>query len=212
MDNQANDDSRYRPVLDVGSQRIARVYAEALLSAAVKHDQANAVLDELRTLVEQVFQADPRLEAFFSSLAVGREHRAQVIRATLGGRATDVFLNGLLVLNEHHRLDLLRGVFVEYQRLLEERKGQMHALVRSALPLPDDQRDSLAASLRHMFNREPILDLEVDPELLGGLVVRVGDWLYDASVRTQLHNIRNQLFESASHEIQSRRDRFSSAS
>ena len=64
--------------------------------------------------------------------------------------------------------------------------------------------------LRDLWQREPILESAVDPDLLGGLVVQVGDWLYDASVRTQLETLRNQLITRSSHEIQSGRDRFSS--
>ena len=57
---------------------------------------------------------------------------------------------------------------------------------------------------------EPVLDVQVDPELLGGLVVRVADWQFDGSVRSRLQNLRNQLIENSSHEIQSGRDRFRS--
>ena len=76
------------------------------------------------------------------------------------------------------------------------------------MPLPDDQRDQLTRELRELVHGEPILETEVDPDLLGGLVVRFHDWLYDGSVQTQLQTIRNQLIESSSHEIQSGRDRF----
>jgi F-type H+-transporting ATPase subunit delta len=82
--------------------------------------------------------------------------------------------------------------------------------VRSAVPLPDDQRERLLNQLRATLQREPILQTRVDENLLGGLVVRVGDWVYDASVKTRLETIRHQLTERSSHEIQSRRDRFSS--
>ena len=61
------------------------------------------------------------------------------------------------------------------------------------------------------MKREPVLIPKVDPDILGGLIVQVGDWRYDASVRHQLDIIRNQLIESSSHEIQVGRDRFSSA-
>ena len=57
---------------------------------------------------------------------------------------------------------------------------------------------------------EPIVERQVDPDLLGGLQVRVGDWVFDASVRTQLNNLRNQIIAESSHAIQTRRDRFSS--
>ena len=69
----------------------------------------------------------------------------------------------------------------------------------------------LRVELQKKFQHEPVLILHVDPTILGGLKVRVGDTVYDSTVRTRLNNLRNQLIARSSHEIQSRRDRFSSA-
>src|SRR4051812_46640377 len=108
---------------DVGAQRIARVYAAALLNAAQKHGQADEVWDELDSLVTDLFQADPQFETFLSSHAIGREHKAQVIQSTFGGRANELFLDFLLVLNQHERLDLLRSVRALYFYLHDRRAG-----------------------------------------------------------------------------------------
>jgi F-type H+-transporting ATPase subunit delta len=78
------------------------------------------------------------------------------------------------------------------------------------VPLEHDHQEQLLGELRQAFQREPILELRVESDLLGGLVVQVGDWLYDASVRSRIARIRNQLIERSSYEIQSGRDRFSS--
>lgn len=195
-------------VANVRSQQIARIYAEALLNAAAEFGEADAVLDELRALVLDIFRARPEFERFLASLAVGRDRKEAIIRETFAGKASDRFVNFLLVLNHHDRLELLRTIYFEAVALAEQRKGQMRVRVESAVPLADAQRDKLTAELREVFKRDPILELVVDPDVLGGLVVRVGDWLYDASVRTQYINIRNQLFESASYEITTRRDHF----
>ena len=79
------------------------------------------------------------------------------------------------------------------------------------MPLSEDVQIRLRAELHADFQLEPVLVLHVDPALLGGLKVRIGDTVYDSTVRTRLNNLRNQLIERSSHEIQSRRDRFSSA-
>ena len=203
--NQAAD-----RVVDVGAQRVARTYAQALLDAAEKRGQARETLDQLESLVQDVFAAMPQFEAFLASRAIGRKRKPPVIRSAFEGRASDVFLNFLLVLNARERLDLLRPILAAYRILYEERTGHVRVRVRSAAPLPDDQRQRLEQELRAAFRREPILEARVDPDLLGGLVVQVGDWVYDGSVRSRLADIRNQLLERSSYEIQSRRDRFSS--
>jgi F-type H+-transporting ATPase subunit delta len=194
---------------DVGAQRVARVYAEALLNAATKKGQADEVLQEMTALVHELFRTEPQFEAFLASGAIGRERKAHTIRKLFAGRASEVFANFLLVLNAHERLDLLRVILAEARELHNQRTGRVRVLVDSAVPLPEDQRERLRQELRTTLRREPLLETRVDPGLLGGIVVRVGDWLYDASVRTQLETIRNQLIARSSYEIQTRRDRFS---
>jgi F-type H+-transporting ATPase subunit delta len=206
----AEQSRRIETVLDPSARRVARVYSEALFGAAAKQNQVEELLEELDALVGRVFKADPQFEVFLSSSAIDRPTKAAAIRRAFEGRASDLLLNTLLVLNDHERLELLRAIVATYRELRDQQAGRMRVHIRSAVPLPDDQRQRLQQQLRQQFQKEPILDEQVDPELLGGLVVRVGDWLYDGSVRSELVDIRNQIIARSSYEIQSRRDRFSS--
>ena len=206
----ANVEQSQRQKADVGAQRIAQTYAQALLNAAEKQNQGRETLEDFDALIGQVFHAKPDLEKFLSNLAVGREAKGAALRATFSGRASEVFTNFLLVVNEHDRLDLLRSILAAYREEYEARTNKVRVHVRSAVRLADDQRERLLSELREALNREPVLEMQVDPDLLGGLVVRVGDSLFDGSVRTRIDAIRNQLIERSSHEIQSGRDRFSS--
>jgi F-type H+-transporting ATPase subunit delta len=192
---------------DVGAQRVARVYAEALLTAADQAGQADALEQEYASLLRDAFQAE-YLETILCSGAIGRKHKAELIAKVFQGRASATFFNYLQVLNEHERLDLLRPIFAAFRQLREQRARRMRVQVRSAVALPADQRDRLVSELRQTFQVEPILQEQVDPDLLGGMVVRVGDWVYDASIRRELETIRSELIARSSHEIQSRRDQF----
>jgi F-type H+-transporting ATPase subunit delta len=197
-------------VLDDTERQVAAVYATALLDAAQKQHEDAGVLEELQGLVGEVFRRDPGFELFLGSAAIGRDRKTEVLNRAFGGLASEIFLNFLLVLNEHDRLNLLRGVLASYQKEYDKRGGRLHVEVRSAIPLAEDQLENLRQQLRTTFSREPVLDTRIDPDLLGGLVVRVADWVFDSSVRSRLDRIRNQLIERSSHEIQSGRDRFSS--
>ena len=203
-------DADFEPIADVSAQRVARVYAEALLNAADKQGQSDDVVEGLDSLIRDLFQAEPQLEAFLTSSAVGRERKAQVIDKVFENRAAAVFVDFLKVLNRHERLNLLRPILAAAKELRDERAKRIRVQVRSAVPLADDQADRLRQQLRESLRLDPVLRTEVDDELLGGVVVRIGDWLYDASVRARLESIRNQLIARSSHEIQSRRDRFRS--
>jgi F-type H+-transporting ATPase subunit delta len=195
---------------DVSAQRIARVYAEALYDAAQAKDQVKEILDELTALIDNVFARDLAVEEYLCSGIVGRGHKKEFIEKTFLGRTSETFASFLLVLNHHDRLGLLRPIQQAYKELYEERSGLMVVEVRSAMPLSEPHQEKLRKELYESFSREPILAVEVDPDLIGGLMVRVGDWLYDASVRTQLETLQNQLIESSTHALQSGRDRFSS--
>jgi F-type H+-transporting ATPase subunit delta len=195
---------------DVSAARIARVYAEALLAAAEPQGQAETVHEELFSLIHDVFPVAPDFESFLHNLAIGRDTKEPAIRSALEGKASETFLNFLLVLNQHERLELLRPISAVYRELLDRRAHRVRVLVKSAVPLSDDQRDQVVHRLRESMKNEPVLDLKVDPDLIGGLVVQVGDWRYDGSVRNRLLNLRNKLIESSSHEIQTGRDRFRS--
>jgi len=204
-------DADFEPIADVSAQRVARVYAEALLNAADKQGQSDDVVEGLDSLIRDLFQAEPQLEAFLTSSAVGRERKARLIDKVFENKASVLFVDFLKVLNQHERLNLLRPILAAAKELRDARAKRIRVQVRSAVPLANDQENRLRQQLREALKLDPVLQTAVDPELLGGVVVRVGDWLYDASVRARLESIRNQLIARSSHEIQSGRDRFSIA-
>jgi F-type H+-transporting ATPase subunit delta len=209
--SEATEADRGKLNADATAQRVARVYAEALYAEAEKLHAVESTLEELEVLMNEVVPADPLIRTFFLGGVVGRERRDEALKKAFAGKLSDLSLHFLLVLSDHERLELLRPVLAVYRLLLEERAGKVRATVWTAVPLPDDQRERLLEQLRTLTRREPVLNARVDPDVLGGLIVQVGDWRYDASVRHQLDIIRNQLIESSSHEIQAGRDRFSSA-
>jgi F-type H+-transporting ATPase subunit delta len=194
---------------DVSERRLARVYAEALLNVAGKQNVVEEVLAELRDLLKDVGGRDPYVQAFFTSGVIGKDRREAALKGAFENRSHPLVLNFLLVLNDHDRLFLLRPILEELQVLDDLRRRRFRVQVQSAVPLADDQQNRLLHDLRQSFRLEPVLEQRIDPDLLGGMVLRVADWVFDGSVRTQLVNLRKQLREMSSHEIQSGRDRFS---
>jgi F-type H+-transporting ATPase subunit delta len=201
-----SDIEHVRPttVLDDDARQVARVYAEALLKDAEPQGQADAVGDDLASLRADVLGRHPELEEFLSSMAVGRARKEQAIRGAFQGRVSELALNFLLVLNAHDRLELLRATAEAYKDLLDERRHRVHVLVRSAAPLSEPQLERLRGEIRATADGrpiEPVLETRVDPDLLGGLVVQMGDVLFDASVKTRLEQIKNQIIERSSHVV-----------
>jgi F-type H+-transporting ATPase subunit delta len=188
---------------DVSAQRVARVYAEALLSVGWARHCAQDFLESLEDLVHSILTPHPELEAFLSGRGVDRERKAAAIRHAFSGNARDDFVDFLLVLNDHGRLELIRPILAEFRQLYDNRLNRVRVIVTSAVPLDEGQRGRLVEELKGLARQpqEPILETRVDPDLIGGLVVRVGDYEYDGSVRTQLVLLQDYLIERSSHEI-----------
>jgi len=177
---------------NVRQARIARVYAESLAAVAEKQGQLEDVGRELVQFVANVLKA-PKIAAFFSSPAITRRVRGPVLEAALPNNVHPLVANFIRVLNQNNRLSLLPDCAAAYRELMDTRAGRVRVLVKSAVELTADQQAGLKSSLAESLKKEPVLSLRVDPELLGGLVVQVGDKVYDTSVRSRLEALRNQL-------------------
>ncbi len=194
---------------DVGVEHIADVYAKALLGAAESAGFTRAVLEEFNSLISDVLGRFPRLERILASTLVSSEEKVGVIERLFGGRASPTFVNFLKVVARHGRLDCLRVIHRRLGVLYDELRGRVRVTVATAAPVNDALATRIAESLRSVLGAEPVVDQAVDPELIGGVVIRVDDTVYDGSIANQLQIVRQQMIDRSVHEIQSRRDRFS---
>jgi F-type H+-transporting ATPase subunit delta len=194
-------------VFDESAVELAKSYANALLNAT--KDETDAVLDDLDAIVVDVLQGQPKFAEILGSSSVSELEKDRILTTVFEGRALPTVVNFLRVLNRHGRLGLLTLVVRSARAIHDHKSGRRAVTVRSAVPIDDAQRASLQDRLATLIGATPQMKLEVDPSLIAGLVVQVGDDVYDASVRTRLHRLRDRLIERKSHEIQSRRDYFS---
>lgn len=193
-------DATHETVLEAtgARARLARVYAEALLALAEQDHSADDIGAELHTVAADVVGKNPSIAAFLDNPAVTAKTKLPVLGQAFGG-ASDLFKKFLDVLTRNNRLGLLRDIAAAYQAIRDKQAGRVRVLVRAAAPLGDDQKSELQQTLAGRLNKEPVLTVRVEPELLGGLIVQVGDRVYDSSVRTRLDTLRNTLLASGSH-------------
>lgn len=192
---------------DPGSQAVADVYADAFLDAA-QSAGVEGELEEFRSFIEDVLQQNPDFDRLLRSPMVNRDDKLRMIDRIVASRGTPLFTNFLRVLARHDRLDLLPIILNRTQIEHEKRSGRRRVQVTSARPLSDDARRAIQDRLASVFPFQPILEVRTDPALLGGLVIRVGDTVYDGSLRTRLRQLRARLRERYRNEIQRGRDRF----
>jgi F-type H+-transporting ATPase subunit delta len=206
-----DNDSDGQSTGDVGSQGIAAVYAKAFLGATEAAGVTDAALEELDSLIADVLDKLPRLDAIFSSALVSGDEKIALIDKSFGPKTSPLLQNFLKVLAQHGRLDVLRAIRRQTRRMYDKMRDRQRVYVSTAADLDADLTRRLTDMLRSMLGAEPILEIKTRPELIGGIVLRVGDTVYDGSIATRLERIREHMIERTVHEIQSGRDRFGSA-
>jgi F-type H+-transporting ATPase subunit delta len=169
----------------------ARRYAEAAFQVAMRDDTVEAWRSELDSAATIV--AEEQIGRALANPSIALETRVETARATFGSLVGPQVLNLIGLMLRRGRIQELPRVAAEFQRLDNERQGITRATAVSAAPLDQNDVRALARRLEEMTGGRVELDLEVDPGLLGGLVVRVGDRLIDGSVRSRLERLRNQL-------------------
>jgi len=194
---------------DVGVEQVASVYAEAIYGVAERAGTAEAMLGEFDALIAHVLDPNPKFEEILGSALIGHDEKVEILERTLGKTASPLVLNFLKVVSRHGRLDCLRAIHRQTHAVYDRARGRVPIELITAAPVSEAEAQTIAKTLGGVIEGEPVVRRRVDPELIGGAVVRVGDTVYDGSIARQLENVRRQMIDRSAHEIQSRRDRFS---
>jgi F-type H+-transporting ATPase subunit delta len=199
---------RQHETLDSGRQHLGTVYARALLGAAEKAGQSETVVEELTSLVDELFPQIPKLELLLRTPRLSHEDRLPILDRALGGRVSPLTLTFLKVLSKHGRLDCLRAVARAAREQLDALRGRVEVQVQTAYPLSNPLRERITARLTELLGREVVLTTEVNEDLLGGLVVRVGDTVYDASLASQLKRMEQVTLDHTRQVLRQAGERF----
>jgi len=187
------------PVDEVGVA-IAGVYARALLAMAAKFGAQESVLRELDDVVAYA-DREATFGQFLESSVIDTDQRRASLEKMFRGRLSDLVLDTLQILNRKERLALLEVIARQYRLALEGQRHEIEITVTSAVALTDETRRQLVEALKRHTGAEPVLTQEVDANLIGGMVVRIGDEKIDFSLATQLRRLREALLARASREI-----------
>jgi F-type H+-transporting ATPase subunit delta len=173
----------------------ARRYAEAAFEVGRRDGTVETWRRELD--LGAAVLADPTVATGLSNPAVATDRRAAALAEAIGGSISKPVLNLMVMMLRRGRIEDLPRVAAEFHRLDDQQNGVTIAHATSAAPLEPSEVSALTARLEQMTGGQVELDVVVDPSLLGGLVVRVGDRLIDGSVRGRLERLRNQLVSGA---------------
>jgi F-type H+-transporting ATPase subunit delta len=201
-------DLRHETVMDVTEEQIARVYAQAFLGVANKSTNVDELVGELESLVRDVLLGFPQFAEVFRSAQISHDHKVGIIDRVFGGRLSTPVLNFLKVVSHHGRLGLLRPILKIVKKLHAEQRGLTDVEVRVAKELDPGLRSELEGQLRKMLGKVPVLRVTVDPALLGGIILQVGDRVFDASIHTRLEYARRNMIDRATDMIETQPERF----
>ena len=168
-------------------------YANALADIALAQGAAEPAAKQLESFGTAYAQS-AELRTFLASPAVSVEAKHAVLENICGRLgATKIIRNFLFVIADHRRTQLIPEIVATFQQVLRQRQGVAEAEVASAVELSAAQKKELAATLARLTGKKIEPKYALDPALLGGAVVRIGDTIYDGSLRSRLNEMRTRL-------------------
>ena len=203
---------KHENVMDVTVEQLARVYAKAFMGVAAKTSNTEALIEELKSIVADVLDRFPKLEEVFKSSLVSPEQKEALLDRVFSKAASVHVTNFLKVLARHGRLEILRPISRQAEKILTEQSGIADVDIRVARHLDDDIRQVIEARVEKAIGMKPRCHVTVDPNLIAGIIVRVGDRVFDGSLHTHLEIARRTMVDRATDQIETRPDRFVSAS
>ena len=178
---------------------VARVYTEALFQIAKSRSVVEETGRELEE-IQQTFERDPRIVMFFSSPILEPKTKLEILSRSLQGTASDLVIDFLSLLLEKNRFSVLPTIVPAYREMADEYAGRVRVHVATATSLGEAMRKEIHDTLTGGLRREVILEDELEPALVGGAVVTIGDKVYDGSLATRLKEVRKQIMRSGGYE------------
>jgi F-type H+-transporting ATPase subunit delta len=176
-------------------EEIADVYSRALFEVAKEHDILDEVHDELGQFADEL-DGNHDLQVFFFSPYFSSQERKDGIRKMIEG-AEEQFVRFLELLAERHRMPAIFRIRRAFDELYAEERKLLPVTVTSAVELDEDTVNEIARKIEEQTGRKVELSAKVDPDVIGGLVMRVGNIVMDGSIRSRLERLRKQVAKAA---------------
>ena len=179
----------------MASDAIARRYAHALFEIGVEHDKLDVLHDQLDGVAD-AFETSTAFEHLLLHPGIDVDERREALRDIAGQWGLDAMLvNFLFLLLDNERVRKLPAIVSTYRELLDTKAGNIRATVTSAVELDGGEKRALKEVLSEKFGKEIILTTEIDEDLIGGAVARIGGKVYDGSVRNELEQLKENILE-----------------
>ncbi len=179
-------------VMDPVGLSLAEVYAEALLSLACDDDHAER-LDASLVSLDDLLSAIPLARELLQSPRIRPAQRRQIAARAFADHLAEPLEGFLVILAGHGRFELLGAIRTAYRTMLNRRQGRQEVTLVTARPLDPEHRDRIVRQLAEALSSRLAVTSRIEPDLLGGIVVQVGDRVFDASVAGRVEQISQRL-------------------
>ena len=174
-------------------QTVARRYATALADVVLERAEAREVQDELHVW-EETLQRNAALREVFANPTIALDRKRAVLNRLIEiSRPRQTTVNFLKVLLQNQRLTELVEINRKFAQILDQRAGMVAATVTTARGVPAETQQQLQTTLASLTGKKVRIEFETDPELIGGMVTRIGSTVYDGSVRNHLEQIKEKM-------------------
>ena len=172
-------------------EEIAQVYARSLFEVASEQDRLDTIKEQLGQFADALHENRELAVFFFSPYFTVDEKKSGLKRLVEGG--DPAFMNFLEALIERHRMPAIYRIRTDFEVLYDKTNKLLPVLVTSAVELDAETIESLGRRIGEQTGNEIELSTTIDPEILGGIVLRVGNFILDASIRTRLEKLRREV-------------------
>jgi ATP synthase F1 delta subunit len=176
-------------------EEIATVYSRSLFDVAKEHDKLDEIREQLGELADAL-DAERELQIFFFSPYFSTEEKKEGLAKAVTG-ADETLMNFIELLLEKHRMPAIFRIRRQYEELWQEENKLLPVQITSAIELDKKTVDRIGKEIGEQADRRIELTSEVDPDILGGIVLRVGNSILDASIRNRLEQLRKQVAKAA---------------
>ncbi len=201
---------KHETVLDTGAEQLGKTYARALIGAAKNAGVADQVIEQLGQLVDDYLAKSPELRAALASPRIDEDDKVRIIDRLFADEFDPILIKFLKVMAGRDRLGYVAAVRSAAETIHDEMMGRLVASVRTAVPLDDALRAQITDQLGSMMNKQVRLRESVDPDLIGGMIIRIGDRVFDSSVANQLDKMARRTRSGFSSQLLERFGQFTS--
>ncbi len=172
---------------------LARRYAKALFAAGKEEDKLQAFNGALQTL-DSFLKANPDIEAALESPVIGLDVKQEVVEELIkAAKVEKTMANFLRILVQNNRIHYLSLIAEAYQELMDEEMGIVRAKVITAIPLKKNLQKKMQEVFSTLTGKQVVLEALEDPEIIGGVIAKVGDKVWDGSIKSQLQGFKESL-------------------